>query len=497
MNTFLNELTDEFNYKATENGGLAHATTKSAVLDMFATGAAYRNRPESDVILLFKNAFEEDETLALKCLFWIRDCRGGAGERRFFRLCINWLAENYPDRVRDLVQYIPDYGRYDDLYQLFDTPLEGEMLNLIKTQLTTDMETKENGISLISKWMPSENASSPMTVEKAKRIRKALKLTAKQYRQMLSKLRKKVNVLERLMSANEWDKIEFEKIPSRAGIIYKNAFARRDIIARKYEAFAKDKNTKVNAKVLYPYEVVDKALNVSWSSINLNEVDRAMVNKYWENLPNYFGDKECSMMCVVDTSGSMCGYGAAAPINVAISLGVYCAERLRGPFANHYISFSRNPQLIKVEGTDFVEKVARIYRTNLCENTNLEKVFDLLLQTAKAPGVKATDIPETIVIISDMEIDEAQGRYDSYAKNDKTLTMMEDMRKKWERRGLKMPKLVYWNVDARHNTILDLGPDVSYVSGMSPTLFKQIITGKTGYQLMMETICASRYDNIK
>ena len=339
----------------------------------------------------------------------------------------------------------------------------------------------------------------------AKEIRIAFGISAKEYRQMLSKLRAKINVLERLMSANRWDEIEFDKIPSKAGLVYKNAFARRDIIAKKYERFAKDKTTKVNASTLYPYEVVAKAtqhMGYGWGScLNISEVDRAMVNKYWENLPDYLNGKDCSMMCVVDTSGSMVRRDAAAPINVAISLGLYCAERIGGPFKNHYISFSSRPQLIKTEGIDFVDKVYRIYRTNLCENTNLEAVFDLLLATAKKPGVSAWDIPKTIVVISDMEIDRGSGNY--WGSNahrwtkESASTEMETIRKKWAAAGLKMPKLVYWNVDARNSTILDSGPNVTFVSGMSPVIFKQVLTGKTGYDLMIETICAERYAVIK
>jgi hypothetical protein len=232
---------------------------------------------------------------------------------------------------------------------------------MMKKQLSTDMFCKKNAVSLLAKWMPSENASSKETIRTAKRIRNAFGVSAKEYRQMLSKLRTKINVREKLMSANRWNEIEFDKIPSKAGLVYKNAFARRDIIAKKYERFAKDKTTKVNASTLYPYEVVAKATeHMGWgwgSHVNINEVDRAMINKYWENLPDYLNGKDCSMMCVVDTSGSMVRRDAAAPINVAISLGLYCAERISGPFKNHYISFSSRPQLIRTEGVDFVDKV--------------------------------------------------------------------------------------------------------------------------------------------
>ena len=496
MNTFMNQLKNDTNFKYTENGGIAHKTTNSAVYDLFAMGAAYRTRSDADCIFLFKNALEENESLALKCLFYIRDCRGGQGERRFFRVCMKWLAQNHPEVARRNLKHIAFFGRWDDLYTFVGTPLEKDIFDIIKRQLILDMSCEKNGISLLAKWLKSENASSKETKRLAYITRESLNITSKTYRQMLSKLRKKINVLERLMSANEWDKIEFDKIPSKAGLIYKNAFARRDIIAKKYESFAKDKKTTVNAGTLYPYEIVQKAIFNKNKSIE--DIDRLMVNKYWENLPNYLENKEDSMMCVVDTSASMWG----TPINVAISLGLYCAERLRGPFANHYISFSRNPQLIETVGIDFVDKVHRIYDTNLCENTNLKGVFDLLLKTAIKNKVKKEDIPKTIVVISDMEIDmSTNGWYYEYDRTPWTKytidTEMEKVRKEWARCGLELPRLVYWNVDARQNTILDSGPNVSFVSGMSPTIFKSVLTGKNGYDLMLEVIDSQRYSIIK
>lgn len=503
MNTFMNGLQNATNYKYTENGAVAHKTTNSAVYDMFALGAAYRSRSIEDCILLFKKAFEENAELALKCLFWIRDCRGGAGERRFFRVCLHWLAIEYPQVVSRNLAFIPEMGRYDDFYELVNTPVEYVMFAMVRNQLEKDMEDimtgKPNiGISLIAKWLKSENASSQETKRLAKRTREALGLSARAYRKTLSRLREHIKVLERLMSANRWDEIDFSKIPSKAGLVYRNAFARRDIIAKKYEAFAKDKTTKVNAKTLYPYEIVERAHGCVYASSD--NVDRLMVNKYWESLPDYLNGADCSMMCVVDTSGSMWG----TPINVAISLGMYCAERLNGPFKNNYISFASRPQLINIEGVDFVDKVNRIYRTNLCDNTNLTAVFDLLLSIARDPMVKKEDIPKTLIILSDMEIDEGTGARGYYYTRNVTgwttktaATEMEKIRQKWIRYGLQLPRLIYWNLNARHETILDSGPNVSFVSGFSPTLFKQILTGKSGWELCLETITAKRYKDIK
>lgn len=493
MNTFMNNLKNASNYAVTENGALAHKTTKSAVYDMFALGGAYRKRSDEDCILLFKKALKENETLALKCLFYLRDCRGGQGERRFFRVCYKWLANNYPKCARRNIELISEYGRWDDLlYSLIDTPIEKDAFDIINKQFLLDLDCKTP--SLLAKWMPSENASSKETKRIANLLRSYFGLTHREYRKSLSLLREKINVLERLMSANRWDEIKFDKIPSKAGLIYKNAFARRDIIAKRYETFATSKETTVNASTLYPYDVVFKAVNNSnhygYCLDPLSETDKAMIEKYWNNLPDYFEGKPCKMMCVVDTSTSMIRRGPSAPINVAISLGMYCAERIGGPFKNHYISFSREPQLIEIEGVDFVDKVRRIYMTNLCSNTDLVETFRMLKEIALTADPE--DVPETLVVISDMQIDRG-----SYLSESMVITKMELMRKDWETSGLKMPRLVYWNVEARGKAnFLDDGPNVTYVSGCSPVIFKSVLTGKTGYDLMIEVLTSERYRDV-
>ena len=502
MNSFMNGLTDTFNYGYTENGGIKHNTTKSMLLDMFAMGAAMRKRSDHDVVLMFKNAYEENPEYALKCLFYIRDCREGQGERRFFRVCMNWLANVHTEAARRNMEYIAEFGRWDDLYCLVGTPLEKEMFTFLRKQLILDAECKTP--SLLAKWLKSENASSQETKVLGEKTRKAFGLTHRQYRKILSELRKRINVLERLMSAGKWDEIEFDKIPSKAGLMYKNAFARRDIIKEKYAAFAKDTTKKVNAATLYPYEVVEKALRIndygySWGNF---ETDRAMVNKYWDNLTDYFNGANLNALAIVDTSGSMHG----TPINVAISLGLYCAERAGGPFANHYISFASRPQLIKCEGRDFVDKVQRIYRTNLVDNTNIEAAFDLLLDTAVRNHCPQEDLPQNILVISDMEFDSATGGNSYYyyrmerssgMTRSNAETVMEGIAKKWAAAGYKMPHLIYWNCDARQNNIPMLGNGpISYVSGFSPSIFQTIMTGKTGYQLMLEVLNSVRYNVI-
>ena len=508
MNALLNGMKDATNYTLTENGGITHVTTKSDLLDMFAMGAAMRSRSDADVILMFMKAFQENPSYALKCLFYIRDVRGGQGERRFFRVIMKWLAENHTDAARRNLQYVPEFGRWDDLYVFVGTPLQNDALQIMKDQLELDVQCKTP--SLLAKWMKSENTSSADSRRLGGITRKFLGMNHKQYRKTLSILRERINVLERLMSENRWDEIEFDKIPSKAGLKYKNAFARRDIIKAKYEAFAKDATTKVNAKALYPYEVVDQAIkcgrisngwSIRYRDYDPEDVDRLMVNKYWDNLADYFNGATFNGIAVVDTSGSMTRGDAAAPINVAISLGMYCAEKAKGPFANHYISFASRPQLIETKGVDFVDKVQRIYRTNLVDDTNIEAVFDLLLDTAIKNHCTQDDLPQNVIIISDMEFNMAvSGGWHSHSSlnSNNVETVLEGKTREWARHGYQMPHLIFWNVDARQNNIPMLGNGpISYVSGMSPSIFETIMSGKTGYDLMMEKLNSERYSVIE
>ena len=510
MNKFMNGLTNATNFTYTENGAVTHKTTKSALLDMFAMGAAMRSRSDADVILMFRNAFAENPVYALKCLFYIRDIRGGQGERRFFRICMKDLAKNNTEAAKRNLQHIPTFGRWDDLYVFVDTPLEADAFELMKNQLALDVECKTP--SLLAKWLKSENTSSKESRKLGNKTRIAFGMNHKQYRKTLAVLRERINVLERLMSENRWDEIEFDKIPSRAGLIYKNAFARHDLEREQseknvttYAEFAKSTETKVNAKALYPYECVAEALKIfrtgSYYSMRelpaLDDTNRLMVNKYWDNLTDYFNGATFNGIAVVDTSGSMCRSDAAAPINVAISLGLYCAERAQGPFAGHYISFASRPQLIKTEGVDFVDKVQRIYKTNLVDDTNIEATFDLMLNTAIQNRCSQDDLPQNVIIISDMEFNSAVGWGSGFNTNNAE-TLLEGIAKKWAAHGYEMPHLIFWNVDARQNNIPMLGNGrISFVSGMSPTIFETIMSGKTGYDLMMEKLNSDRYTVIQ
>jgi hypothetical protein len=498
MNTVLAEMKRKDNYKLTENGDVTYKSSLSKVLDMFAMGGSYRNRSDADCILLFKNAFAEDRTLALKCLFYLRDIRGGGqGERRFFRVVFRWLCDNYSSIAIKNLANVAEYGRWDDLiYVAEGTPCEKAAFTLIKHQLALDVQCKTP--SLLAKWMPSQNASSETTKRLGKKLARFLGRSDKEYRKMLSVLRERIKVVEKLMSANRWTEIQFDKIPSKAGMIYRNAFARRDILAERYKAFAKNTSTKVNAKALYPQEIAHQALGYNMKRASLDKPERLMLQKYWDNLPNYYGNRQENGIAIVDTSGSMCG----VPLEAAVSLGAYIADKARGPFANHFITFSATPRLVKFEGVDIVDKFNRCIDAEWGMNTNIQAVFDLLLKTAKSKGVKAEDMPTRLYIFSDMEFDRCttfvpvRSMWDITSRGEME-SGLERIKKQWELEGYKLPQVIFWNLDARQNNIPAIGEGFSYVSGFSPSMIECILGGKDGYILMIEKLMSKRYEAIK
>lgn len=488
MNDFLRTLKAETDYVYTENGALSHSTTLNGVLDLFAFGGAYRNRSDEECVELFLKAWNEAPDLAMKCLFMIRDCRGGYGERRFFRVVMHELAKDtsvtyYQDTMRKNLQYVPEMGRWDDLlYITYETPLWDDAMKIIKGQLVNDLislRTGNNeGVSLLGKWLPSCNSSSAITIKLGNSVRESLHLNHKEYRKMLSRLRERIRVLERLMSQRCWDEIHFDAIPSKAGLKYKNMFSHNEFLAARYNEFMKSKETKVNASVLNPVDIAHQIFIE-----NSTDVNRLTWQKYWDNLPDYYNGREESGICVVDVSGSMSGQ----PMEAAVSLGVYIAERGDGPFKNHFITFSKNPKLAEFTGRDIYDKISRARQADWGYNTNIEAVMDLILKTAMKSG---TTMPERLYIFTDMEWDPAVGNH-----NPKD-TLFETIEKKFQAAGYKMPNIVFWNLDARHNLIPIIGEGYSYVSGFSPSMLDIILGGKTGWELCLEKLLSERYQPI-
>ena len=495
MNEFLKNLKEDNNYGYTENGGIKHTSTLNSVLDMFAMGGSMRNRSEDDIITMFAKAYDEDPTLALKCLFYLRDVRGGQGERRFFRICFKWLANENPAEVEHLIGYVAEYGRYDDLFELFGTALEAEMLGYIKWVIDYDRDY------LIYKWMPSINASSKDTKERGRKIAAEFNMTEHEYRKMLTWGRKQLNLVESLMSQNHWDQIAFDKLPSRAGLLYKNAFMRREETKDRYADFMSKKDTKVNASVLNPVEIAHQIY--TYRGYKPSATERQAWQKYWDNLKDYYGGREESGIAIVDVSGSMYGQ----PLEAAVSMGAYIAERGKGPFKNHFITFTDYPQLVEFEGRDIYDKFQRAKDADWGGSTNIEAVFDMLLHTAIGHRTRPEDMPKTLYIFSDMEfngcVTSGAPSRDRWGYGGRTLnerqinTVIEAQAAKWRQYGYKIPRVVFWNLDARHENIPAIGEGFSYVSGFSMNMVECILSGKDGVDLMLEKLNSQRYEAIE
>jgi len=472
----LDELKKETNFTRTENDALTHKTTTNSNLDFFALGGALRKRTEEDIQLIFSNAFTTDDKLALKTLFYLRDILEGQGERRTFRVIIKYLGNEYSERIKKLIKYVPEFGRWDDLMYLLDTKVEKDVIVFIKEQYEKDL--KEKVPSLLGKWLPSENASSYKTKVLAKKVRKALSITSKEYRKSLVILRDKIKIVEKLISEKKWGEIDYGHLPSKAGLKYRSAFSKHD--AERYSEYLDDvkagKKT-INASALYPYEIVGKVLD--------GQSDETL-NILWSNLPNYVKEDENAIV-VADVSGSMIGL----PMNISVSLALYYAERNKGKFANHFITFSNNPVLVEIKGKDVCEKISNISRADWDMNTNIEAVFDLILHTAIKYKLPQKEIPKKIYIISDMEFDRCT--------EEPNATVFSELKRKFKEKDYKLPELVFWNVDARQNQFPVTSEDnnVQLVSGASPILFKQIVSGKSAYDLMVEILSSERYKDIE
>jgi len=491
MNKLVQAIQSSPSTTLTENSAVTFTSTTSKVLDLFSRGAALRTRTDAEVVSLFSDAYYENKLLALKCLFYIRDVRGGQGERKTFRTCLKWLSTVDFPAVLANIDNIANYGRYDDILCLLDTH-EVEIAEYLRKTLAADVLLAMSGksTSLLAKWMPSVNTSSAETRMQAKKLVRLFGCSDKEYRKTLSQLRAAINIVESKMCAKDWDSIEFSKVPSRASMIYKKAFRRHG--ESRYDAWlqAVEKGeAKINASTLFPYDLVREAMKYYGGWKVEADVQSAIktIDLQWKNLPNYLEKNPHNGLVVADVSGSMSGL----PIQVSISLAIYFAERNIGTFKDCFITFSGNPTLQKIEGSNIVEKVENLNSAEWEMNTNLQAVFDLILRAAKKDKVPAKDMPETIFIISDMEFDSACGG---------TQTNFEAIEKKYAESGYKIPTICFWNVDSRNDQspVTKNQQGVTLVSGCSPSIFKSVMSGETitPYDFMLEVLNSNRYNKV-
>ena len=432
---FLKELKEMDNFTFTENGAVALKSTGNAVLDAFGKLGAMKNSDADDILTTFYSALTENQELAMRLLFYVRDIRGGQGMRRVFRVIARNLAFTNPELVIKNLDNFLFFGRGDDILCLLDTPIEKEVIEWIGDVLECDMiSVKDKGVypTMLAKWLPSLNASSRATKYFAKKIVDGLGLTPRVYRKTLSKLRKSIGIVESLMSQNKWEEINFEKLPAKAAMIYSDAFMRH--VESNYIDYLNklaNGDVKVNSKSLFPVDIIHKIGYGSYTGTKFSVKDKILLNAMWNALPNYFEGKEETGICCVDTSGSMCGDYGISPIDVSISLGVYCADKCKGPFKNHYITFSHKPEIVELKGDTIYDKVKNMPNINP-SNTDLEAVFDLILKTAVANNTPQEDLPSKLYIISDMQFDEARGSGYGYWRNSgKPKPFMQTMKEKF------------------------------------------------------------------
>lgn len=486
----LNYLKQESNKTYTENGAVTYRSTGSRCLDLFAAAGALRNADERRVENLFWKAWAEDRDTAIKILFYARDIRGGLGERKVFRTIIAALAGFEPQAVRKNLEYIAEYGRYDDLLVLLGTPCEQAVITLISTQLKQDILALEEGeasVSLLAKWLPSVNATNRKTVENARKIAKALHMKEAVYRRTLSALRLKIAILENNLREMDYS-FDYEKQPSRAMYRYRKAFIRNDGDRyRDYIARVQRGEAKMNTSALYPYDIIDPIVGGRVRSLSKDE--RAAMNAAWDSLPDYAPDT--NSLAVIDGSGSMYGGLRPSPASVALSLGIYFAERNRGRFHNHFITFSESPRLVEIRGKDIAEKVKYCESFNEIANTNLQAVFELILETAVQYRLPQEEMPDRLYIISDMEFD--------CCTKDCSQTNFEQAKRQYGKHGYRLPEVVFWNVASRHNQnpVRMNEQGVALLSGCTPKLFELAAEGRLSpFDQMMEIIGSRRYEKI-
>lgn len=478
----------------TENGAKAYNTTGDKLLDLFSTVGALRTRTKEEIEEKFRLAFEEDNLLATKLLFYAGNIRGGLGERRTFKICLHWLAQEYPEIAVKNINLIPQFNRWDSIFELIDTPAENIMWNFIAETLLNDISNlsvarltnSEPHISLLAKWLPSENASSKKTRALAKKVIEKLEISPKRYRQVLSTLRAELKIVEKSMSAKEWNKIVYSGVPSYAMKNYRNAFQRHD--SERFSQFinsVKRGEQKINAGTLFPYDIVHQYLDNTGYYYSIKNYDEVL-EQQWKALPNYVNEGS-EVLVMADTSGSMYG----RPMETSVGLAIYFAQRNKGLYHNTFMTFSSTPQYFYIdENAALASNIKKVMNSPWGMTTNLTKAMEKILQDSIENGVTSEEMPKALVVISDMEIDSCARSDWDYA---------DALSKKFERVGYVMPKLIFWNVNSRKDTFLTKGKNTVLVSGQSPSTFRSVLEtiDMTAYEAMLEVLNDPMYDCVK
>lgn len=490
---FAKAIKNEQKWTRTENGAVALNTTGTAVLDLFSTIGALRDANETRIETLVSEAYVENPELTVKCLFYARDVREGLGERNTFRVAIKYLANKHPEAVINNIRYFGEYGRYDDLYCLVGTPVEDEMWRYVDAQLRADMANCLQGksVSLLAKWLKTADASSQKTRKLGIYTAKKLGVSVYLYKRVIRKLRKYIDITEAKMCAKKWDKIDYSAVPSRASMIYREAFKKHD--EERYKSFIDKVNTgkeTINASTLYPYDLVRKYwTGRSWGR-RLMWYDDDTVEALWKNLPNYVAPGTNAVV-IADTSGSMNDNSEGKPMDSALGLALYFAQRNTGAYHGLWMNFSSRPSWQQIRGETLFQMLQNVNMNNWNGSTNLQAAFQLVLETAIRNNVSPEEMPKALIVISDMEIDAcAYGNW----------TFYDDMKLMFARHGYKIPQVIFWNVHSRHNVFHadNNRKGVILCSGHSTTIFKNLINTieMTPVEYMLKVLGAERYNAI-
>ncbi len=481
---FAEAMKNESKFTRTENGAVALSTTGDARLDLFSTIGSLREADDNRVQTLFAEAYRQEPLFATKILFYARDIRGGLGERKVFRTLLRYAAEYHPEAIRPNLDLIGVFGRYDDLYVLIGTQLEDDMWTAMKKKFEEDLRNlhEDKAISLLAKWIKTADASSAETRKLGILTAQKLGYPVYNFKRIVRSMRRKIKVVESLMSAGRWDEIQYSEVPSRAMMIYRKAFKRHD--EERFDAFINKAVTgeaKINASTLFPYDIVEKFLYGRESS--------KVLEAQWKALPDYV-EKGTNALVMADTSGSMTCYGGI-PMATSVGLAIYFAERNVGAYHNLFMSFSGEADTVVLRGETLEQKINNVKRTHWEQNTNLKAAFDKVLEIAKKNEISQGEMPKAIIVISDMEIDRCGNR---------EWTFYDKMAAKFKKHGYVIPNVIFWNVNSRHDIFhADKNrKGVQLAGGQSVTVFKQILQnlGYNPVEAMENTINSERYDCI-
>lgn len=479
----------------TANGAVTNSTSHNKCLDLFFLAGACRNEREEDITKLLISSYIQDRLTTLKIIFWAGDIRGGAGERRFFKIALKWLAQTHPNDIQNNIQLIPEFSRWDVLFEL---AMEHQIIfSFILSVLGGSMEDPRR--ALLCKWLPRKvkatdkhkvvkNKKVQMTVSKkrllyggiAGKIMKAMRLTPKQYRKMLVNGSKTV---EQKMCAKQWNTIEYSKVPSVAMNKYNKAWYRND--EERFTQYIEDVNkgkSKINASVIFPHDIIKQYFTGTSEALTGAQITQ------WNNLPNYLGDAINSIIPVCDVSGSMQDNNYL-PLSMSVALGLYISERNQGPFKDAFITFSEEPQMCYLKG-NINERILQLQTTTWGFNTNVIKVFETILERAKETKAPQEMMPKTVLLISDMEFDQA----------DESQTNFEYIDYLYKENGYQRPNIVFWNVNGRTGNVPVTKNDqgVALVSGASPSIIKSVLSNDLSPEkVMYDTINNERYLGIR